>query len=61
MQNKKYNFVVFRRTLLRRFDTQFCGIMADTFAAFWQALLWLGEDYGGEAEGFEELLELGFA
>ena len=22
---------------------------------------WLGEDYGGEAEGFEELLELGLA
>lgn len=58
---QKYNFVVFRRTLLRCFDTQFCGIMADTFAVFWQALLWLGEDYGGEAEGFEELLELGFA
>ena len=26
------NFVAFWRTLLRCFDTQFCGILADTFA-----------------------------
>ncbi len=60
------NLLIFRRTLLRCFDTQFCGILADTLAAWgvreWRGgEIWLGEDYGGEAEGFEELLELGLA
>lgn len=58
--------MAFRRTLLRCFDTQFCGFLADTLAAWgvreWRGgEIWLGKDYGGEAERFEELLELGLA
>lgn len=65
MQNKN--------TILWHFVGHFCGVLTRNFVAFWRTLLrcgrvgmtageiWLGEDYGGEAERFEELLELGLA
>lgn len=65
MQNKN--------TILWHFVGHFCGVLTRSFVAFWRTLLrcgrvgmtagkiWLGEDYGGETERFEELLELGLA
>lgn len=50
MQNKN--------TILWHFGGHFCGAGRVGMTA---GKIWLGEDYGGEAERFEELLQLGLA